>query len=98
MLQTDQFWQYAKEAIISASRAETEDERRGLLDLAGTWTHAAMIERNEHPTRPSLHKKSHVHKTSGLKEKIEKLKAQMRRLAALKVDMLATPDQQISRQ
>ena len=35
-------------------------------------------------------------KTSGLKEKIEKLKAQMRRLAALKVDMLAAPDQQIS--
>src|SRR5271163_955938 len=35
-------------------------------------------------------------KTSGLKEKIEKLKQQMRRLAALKVDMLATPDQQIS--
>ena len=33
--------------------------------------------------------------TSGLKEKIEKLKAQMRRLAALKVDMLAAPDQQI---
>ena len=35
-------------------------------------------------------------KTSGLKEKIEKLKAQMRRLAALKMDMLAAPDQQIS--
>ena len=35
-------------------------------------------------------------KTSGLKEKIEKLKQHMRRLAALKVDMLATPDQQIS--
>ena len=35
-------------------------------------------------------------KTSGLEEKIEKLKAQMRRLAALKVDMLAAPDQQIS--
>ena len=35
-------------------------------------------------------------KTSGLKEKIEKLKAQMRRLAVLEVDMLATPDQQIS--
>jgi transposase len=35
-------------------------------------------------------------KTSGLKEKIEKLKAQMRRLAVLKVDMLASPDQQIS--
>jgi len=35
-------------------------------------------------------------KTSGLKEKIEKLKQEMRRLAVLKVDMLATPDQQIS--
>jgi transposase len=35
-------------------------------------------------------------KTSGLKEKIEKLREQMRGLAALKVDMLATPDQQIS--
>ena len=35
-------------------------------------------------------------KTSGLKEKIEKLREQMRRLTALKADMLATPDQQIS--
>jgi transposase len=35
-------------------------------------------------------------KTSGLKEKIEKLKQEMRRLAVLKVEMLATPDQQIS--
>ena len=36
MSKTDQFWQYAKEAIISASCAETEDERQGLLDLART--------------------------------------------------------------
>jgi hypothetical protein len=49
MLQTDQFWQYAKEAIISASRAESEDERRGLLDLAGTWTQAALIRRHVQP-------------------------------------------------
>ena len=35
-------------------------------------------------------------KTSGLKVKIEKLKQEMRRLAVLKVDMLATTDQQIS--
>ena len=33
---------------------------------------------------------------SGLKEKIEKLKQEMRRLAVLEVDMLAAPDQQIS--
>src|ERR1700685_1339396 len=35
-------------------------------------------------------------KTSRLKEKIEKLKEQMRRLEIIKVEMLATPDQQIS--
>jgi hypothetical protein len=35
-------------------------------------------------------------KTSGLKEKIEKMKEQMRRLEKLRVKMLATPDQQIS--
>src|SRR6202451_251731 len=35
-------------------------------------------------------------KTSGLKEKIEKLKAQMRRGGAPREDMLAAPDQQIS--
>src|SRR5476651_389615 len=35
-------------------------------------------------------------KTNRLKEKIEKLKGQMRRLEILKVQMLATPDQQIS--
>src|SRR5271167_4033273 len=35
-------------------------------------------------------------KTSRLKEKIEKLKEQMQRLEIIKLDMLATPDQQIS--
>ena len=35
-------------------------------------------------------------KTDRLKEKIEKLKEQMRRLEVIKVEMLATPDQQIS--
>jgi len=35
-------------------------------------------------------------KTSGLKEKIEKLKEEMQRLEILKVKMLAPPDQQIS--
>jgi hypothetical protein len=46
MSKTDEFWQYAKEATISASRAETDDERRGLLDLARTWTQAALVERH----------------------------------------------------
>lgn len=42
---TDQFWQYAKEAILSASYAKTDEDRRDLLDLAQTWTQAALLER-----------------------------------------------------
>ena len=45
MSQTDEFWQYAKEAIVSAKRAETADERHGLLNLAQTWTQAALVVR-----------------------------------------------------
>ena len=45
MSRTDQFWQYAKEAILSASYAKTDDERQGLLDLARTWTQAALVNR-----------------------------------------------------
>ena len=43
---TDQFWQYAKEAILSASSAKTDEERQGLLELARTWTQAALLERH----------------------------------------------------
>jgi hypothetical protein len=42
---TDQYWQYAKEAILSACDAETDDDRQGLLELARTWTQAALLER-----------------------------------------------------
>jgi hypothetical protein len=47
MSKTDEFWQYAKEAIISVAYAKTDDERQGLFDLARTWTQAALIERHE---------------------------------------------------
>jgi hypothetical protein len=46
MSKTDQFWQYAKEAILSASEAKSDDERQGLFDLARTWTQAALIGRH----------------------------------------------------
>ena len=46
MSKTDEFWLYAKEAMISASRAKTKDERQGLLDLARTWTQAALVDRH----------------------------------------------------
>jgi hypothetical protein len=45
MSKTNDFWQYAKEAVLSASYAEDDEERQGLLDLAQTWTQAALIER-----------------------------------------------------
>jgi hypothetical protein len=46
MPRTDQFWQYAKEAVLSASYAKTDEDRQGLLDLARTWTQAALLERH----------------------------------------------------
>jgi hypothetical protein len=42
---TDEFWQYAKEALLSACEAKTEDDRQSLLELARTWTQAALVER-----------------------------------------------------
>jgi hypothetical protein len=42
MSETDRFWLYAKEAILSISYAETDEDKRGLLDLARTWTQAAL--------------------------------------------------------
>ncbi|MGB8632164.1 MAG: hypothetical protein WCD69_22770 [Xanthobacteraceae bacterium] len=51
MSQTDQFWQYAKEAMLSACHAETDDEKQALLDLARTWTQAALLERQSYQLR-----------------------------------------------
>jgi len=45
MSKTDQFWQYAKEAILSASDAKTDKDKEGFLELARTWTQAALQER-----------------------------------------------------
>ena len=42
---TDQYWQYAKEAMLTACDAKTDHDRQGLLELARTWTHAALVER-----------------------------------------------------
>jgi hypothetical protein len=47
MSKTDEFWQYAKEAILSVANAKSDDERRGQFDLARTWTQAALIGRRE---------------------------------------------------
>jgi len=42
MSETDQFWQYAKEALLSACYAKTDEGKQDLLDLARTWTQAAL--------------------------------------------------------
>jgi hypothetical protein len=46
MSTTDQFWQYAREALLSACEAEAEDDKDGLLDLAQTCTQAALTARH----------------------------------------------------
>jgi hypothetical protein len=46
MSQTDQFWLYAKEAILSISYAKTDEDKQSFLDLARTWTQAALLARN----------------------------------------------------
>ena len=43
---TDEYWQYAKEAALAACDAESDDEKQGLLDLARTWTQAALRARD----------------------------------------------------
>ena len=53
MAKTDQFWQYAKEAILSATFAKTDEDRQGLLELARTWTQAALLERASSVDRDS---------------------------------------------
>ena len=42
MSTTDQFWQYAEEAMLGARHSKNETEKRALLDLARSWTHAAL--------------------------------------------------------
>ena len=45
MSKINEFWQYAKEAVLSARDAKSKEERQALLHLARTWTQAALMER-----------------------------------------------------
>ena len=42
MSEADQFQQYAQEALLWASQSKTEKEKRALLELARTWSQAAL--------------------------------------------------------
>lgn len=45
MSETDQFWQYAKEATLSACYVQNGQDKQCLLELARIWTQAALQER-----------------------------------------------------
>jgi hypothetical protein len=45
MSETDQYREYAREAMLAATAAKTAVEKSSLFDLAGTWTRAAMLMR-----------------------------------------------------
>ena len=51
MSETDQFWQYAREAMLSACDAKTGEDKQDLLELAGVWTQAARIVDPDRPVR-----------------------------------------------
>ena len=42
MSESDQFRQYAEEAMLWVSRSKTEEEKRLLFELVLTWTQAAF--------------------------------------------------------
>jgi hypothetical protein len=42
MSEADQFQRYAQEALLWASQSKTEKEKRALLELARTWSQAAL--------------------------------------------------------
>lgn len=43
---TDQFWQYAREAMLLAYEAKSDEDKQAFLDLAWTWTQAAVVEQH----------------------------------------------------
>jgi hypothetical protein len=47
MSETDEFWEYAKEAMLLACDAKTARDKRDLLELSGTWTQAALQSRSQ---------------------------------------------------
>jgi hypothetical protein len=46
MSETDQFWEDAREATLSACDAQTSEDKQDLLGLARTWTQAALHSRS----------------------------------------------------
>lgn len=43
MSESDQFRQYAEEALLWVAQSKTEEEKRLLLELVRTWRQAAVV-------------------------------------------------------
>jgi hypothetical protein len=43
MSESDQFRQYAEEALLWATQSKTEEEKQLLLELVCSWTQAAVV-------------------------------------------------------
>jgi hypothetical protein len=55
MSKADQFWLYAREAVLFAGDAETDQEKQTRFDLARIWTQAALSDRasfSHHNSQP----------------------------------------------
>ena len=59
MSESDQFRQYAEEALLWASQSETEEEKQLLLELVRTWT-AAAVASERTVAHPTMHKPREV--------------------------------------
>jgi hypothetical protein len=53
MSESNQFRQYAEEAMLWVSQSKTEEEKRLLLELVLTWTQAAVW--SERTVGPTMH-------------------------------------------
>jgi hypothetical protein len=42
MSNASEFWRYAEEAMLTARQSKTDNEKHAQLDLARTWTEAAL--------------------------------------------------------
>ncbi len=53
MSESDQFRQYAEEAMLWIAQAKTEEEKQLLLELLCTWTAAAVASDDHYRTVPT---------------------------------------------
>jgi hypothetical protein len=54
MSNAEQFWQYAEEAMRRADQSQNEKEKLALIELARTWTHAAMVSKGNDQSKDGV--------------------------------------------